>query len=822
MDEDGDVANEFLVEGPMGFVGASEDRGGGEEGGAGAGSAGAAGARSGGGLPRWREARDLQKVLYCLWCRRQYVKQSRLMAKRDKWRAALRDIGQLSATEMYEAVEILGQGAGLKEALGSPNVAEHVKRALRRLLLCMSSVVGSNAHRTTLRHVDNSYSVLFGPPLVFTTPNMADPMNIVMRLMYEGAELGSWRLLEEEAPEMPSIDEMCRRVARDPVSQAQFFEMMMRLFLEHVLGVLPGGCERVDGVSSAAGPDVMGCVQAFFGPVETQGRGGLHPHMHVWILHPMKALILDRLRRREGVEELAETLKEWRVRVCQKVASMQFESVQEIGRQLGLRQDGERLGPVPFSVVEQAKSYSAEEDGRLEVDDLLVKAAHPRYLTVRNQDKAWIRAEPQGPRRARPRVPVVESEVDPHQRGRSWKEARKAGQTGAVCTLQPCYRRLPPYRILGDGTCVVCVAEGAERDAKLWSRCFGLDARRCFVRSHLHRCMRTCFKHKRSGEEGDLVRVCRFGFNREYHVALYARPNPERHCGRANCFMAGCRVKGDGERAGKLVHPQFCPAPAAGAEVKKFLRAGKALVLPREAYEISEEEVALLGPEAARFLPRVVKDGRYGRLGRVAVLRYDPVTSSSNPAGQVLLRCNWDVQCFDRVFTVCLWRLAAAGAGEGAECQLRGGGGRADEEEDAFLAQAQEEYAALLGDDGAGAWEGPPEDEGLASAAPVSGQGDSGVRGEVWESLGPKTTSRSFFDSKKRSRKRRTRPRRLQRRLAVRSRRKETKRARWRRKAISTIWRGSKRRSEGRSRGPDLVRRRKGEQVWRAKCGKIP
>ena len=162
-------------------------------------------------LPRWRAARDLQTVVYCLWRRRQYIKQSRLMAKRKKWREALRDVGQLTAKEMYDTLEILGEGAGLKEALGNADVPERVKRALRQLLLCMSSVVGSNAHRTTLRHVDTSYCVLFGPPLVFTTPNVADPKNIVMSLMYEGAEVGRWRLLEEEAPETPSDQDMRRR-----------------------------------------------------------------------------------------------------------------------------------------------------------------------------------------------------------------------------------------------------------------------------------------------------------------------------------------------------------------------------------------------------------------------------------------------------------------------------------------------------------------------------------------------------------------------------------------------------------------------------------
>ena len=31
------------------------------------------------------------------------------------------------------------------------------------------------------------------------------------------------------------------------------------------------------------------------------------------------------------------------------------------------------------------------------------------------------------------------------------------------------------------------------------------------------------------------------------------------------------------------------------------------------------------------------------------VIRYNPRVGSSNPVGQVLLRCNWDVQCTDRV-----------------------------------------------------------------------------------------------------------------------------------------------------------------------------
>ena len=40
---------------------------------------------------------------------------------------------------------------------------------------------------------------------------------------------------------------------------------------------------------------------------------------------------------------------------------------------------------------------------------------------------------------------------------------------------------------------------------------------------------------------------------------------------------------------------------------------------------------------------------RYGRAGRVDVVRYHPYHGSTNPVGQVCLRSNLDVQCLDRV-----------------------------------------------------------------------------------------------------------------------------------------------------------------------------
>ena len=66
----------------------------------------------------------------------------------------------MTEQHLLDAVDVLGKGAGLKEVLGNAGVDEKVKRAVRSLLICMSSVVGSNAHRTTLRHISRSYTNL--------------------------------------------------------------------------------------------------------------------------------------------------------------------------------------------------------------------------------------------------------------------------------------------------------------------------------------------------------------------------------------------------------------------------------------------------------------------------------------------------------------------------------------------------------------------------------------------------------------------------------------------------------------------------------------
>ena len=368
----------------------------------------------------------------------------------------------------------------------------------------------------------------------------------------------------------------------------------------------------------------------------------------------MRAYVLDLLRRSKLDAEFEHKLKCWRSAVMEKVASMQFDSVEEIYRQLGLPRAS--LTPLPFQKWQQQTCYM---DGSAEVDDVAVLP--PRAT---ESQAPWATAEGQGPSRRRPFVALQENaELDPHDyenrdvRGKLLPPsvARKKSMRGACLSLCPQWRRKPAYRTLPDGTARMCVAEGADFDAEKWKRAFAADARMNYIRSHIHRCGNTCWKNRHSGG-----RVCRFNFNHEFFVIAFGRQAPRRVCKRKDCCLKGQFIQGSAGSSDILVHPDHCPPPAMRGKIKSFLRKGKDLVLPRLRLELPDGTMAyckLHGcppgsdwhDELYEYHAQVCEDERFGRGGRVMVLRYHPQVSSSNPVGQCLLRCNWGVQCMDRV-----------------------------------------------------------------------------------------------------------------------------------------------------------------------------
>ena len=103
---------------------------------------------------------------------------------------------------------------------------------------------------------------------------------------------------------------MLRRLARDPVAQTVQFELLMRLFFQHVLNVRPETleCRRgaprrgarewcSDGAAACStGAGMLGPILAFRGEIEAQGRGSLHPHILVWLVCRHMQVVSDLAR----------------------------------------------------------------------------------------------------------------------------------------------------------------------------------------------------------------------------------------------------------------------------------------------------------------------------------------------------------------------------------------------------------------------------------------------------------------------------------------------------------------------------------------------
>ena len=478
-------------------------------------------------LPRWRASRDLITIMYCLWRRRRYISSTRSMARKDVFCKLFKDVGKLKPEDMYATCDLLGKGATLRDVFGNAEVCEPVKKAMRCLLLCMSSVTGTNAYRTTLRHINNGYKLCFGAPLLFLTPNIADVKNPIVKLLYEDAEVAEWRALEQDSPSMPSIQDMLRRVAADPVSQAMCFKLMVELFLFHVLGVQKH-CYFSDGVISRASPSAVGSVQAYHAPTETQGRGGLHAHMQVWLQSPLDSSVLSELRSEHPSPELLQTLRKWRSQILENISSMQFDSVEEIHRQLDF---SGKFGPkpVPFSQVQSQQSNCSTVKGTLEADDLAVKSPPPHAPKHPPPPTLWFHKDrcffdpPQGPKRLRPFVPHADKEFS---FAGSFFENRKKPLTGSHLTMLPRYRRKPPYKTLADGSAVMDFQESPLKEARRFAACLAEDARRCFIESHIHRCGPSCFKGAGCGGAMHRNGICRFGFYHQYHTVQFSRRYP--------------------------------------------------------------------------------------------------------------------------------------------------------------------------------------------------------------------------------------------------------------------------------------------------------
>ena len=183
-----------------------------------------------------------------------------LLAKRKMWPDISNRLKSLNRDVLKNISDKLLEGAHF-----SPTTVEEKKcfQLLNDLDHVGGFVKGSITSKKHMRNEIWSMISHLGAPSWFITLSPADNRHPIC-LYYAGKDV-------EFKPELRSANERNLLVSQNPVAASRFFDLMVRMFIKHVLGI---GTDHSGLYGNTAG---------YYGTVEQQGRLTLHLHTILWI-----------------------------------------------------------------------------------------------------------------------------------------------------------------------------------------------------------------------------------------------------------------------------------------------------------------------------------------------------------------------------------------------------------------------------------------------------------------------------------------------------------------------------------------------------------
>ena len=365
----------------------------------------------------------------------------------------------------------------------------------------------------------------------FLTPNVADTRNPLVVVLHAGCvahpdggftkegETEKFQVsLLDENPSMPTASRMLEMLAENPVAQARFFILSMRLFLQHVLGIAAfdpqlrangtkNGVEFPDGCIASFTGGSFAAIAHLHGPIEEQARLACHPHIVLHFVNRMSQAWLKGVLRRE-TSEAKSLLRSWQQQTLLAVESLMSSCA-------GLLPLHFREAPFPkidLQSLPYLTKWQAEDKYDGELEDC------KKY-----------------PEKRRDLVPVQAAFVDLHMR-RPEEDAAAAGDVAGTVSARKLpltgsvMSRLPHYRLLPGGfagcECSLCC--GARTGLRKISDEEFIDASCadfmgvCALSGHLHEHQATCFKYAPEGSRRK-PQHCRFNF--VHFVKLFREKN---------------------------------------------------------------------------------------------------------------------------------------------------------------------------------------------------------------------------------------------------------------------------------------------------------
>ena len=186
-----------------------------------------------------------------------------------------------------------------KSNLGNDPHSKKIRQMLQRMKRVGSKVAGSVYDREACRNKIMAIISEHGLPNTFVTINPSDIHNLIVSYwscLSTDEQFDLDKLMPDDQP-YPDANARASFVAKDPVLCAQFFNKFITAFLSAFLGFDPDESSTTFSSSSRDGHTVPGPLlnktiftgnherglKAFYGTVETSGRGSLHLHLLIWL-----------------------------------------------------------------------------------------------------------------------------------------------------------------------------------------------------------------------------------------------------------------------------------------------------------------------------------------------------------------------------------------------------------------------------------------------------------------------------------------------------------------------------------------------------------
>jgi hypothetical protein len=230
---------------------------------------------------------------------------TRVAFKRRGFQKDVASIAKASSEMCCEAYENLFVHVGAEhppQNLNAESLArnEHVPKelqtAIRQMLISTKDVPFTDGSKRNLRHEGHNLNVTYGSLVVFATFNFADAYSPVLFQLLDAQEevIGDIRFnLADDAPAMPTLQQMHRLIAQSPRAQAKFFLLMDDIADIYLMGMDQSfigrhqvqqsfhHSSREDTFASTAIPSLGGYGIAELEPFESQERGFEHGHRKI-------------------------------------------------------------------------------------------------------------------------------------------------------------------------------------------------------------------------------------------------------------------------------------------------------------------------------------------------------------------------------------------------------------------------------------------------------------------------------------------------------------------------------------------------------------